>query len=141
MVHEEGDAGHGRSQAMLDALCWALRNPKHALPTAPPLAQPPAEAMGLLVGRAVEVLWPVERAWYSGLVQAYDAAEGKHFLVYSDGDVEWLALHSGYYAWHLLPEDKEQRLRVQLKVRVRGRVRVRVRVRVSLFLTLSLTQP
>ena len=67
MVHEEGDAGHGRSQAMLDALCWALRNPKHALPTAPPLAQPPAEAMGLLVGRAVEVFWPVERAWYSGL--------------------------------------------------------------------------
>ena len=49
---------HRAAQAMLDALCWALRNPKHALPTAPPLAQPPAEAMGLLVGRAVEVLWP-----------------------------------------------------------------------------------
>ena len=35
---------HRAMQAMLDALCWALRNPKHALPPAPPLAQPPAEA-------------------------------------------------------------------------------------------------
>ena len=52
---------------------------------------------------STQVLWPVERAWYSGLVQAYNASEGKHFLLYSDGDVEWLALHSGYYAWQARP--------------------------------------
>ena len=27
--------------------------------------------------------------------------------------MEWLALHSGYYAWQLLPEDKEEQLRVE----------------------------
>ena len=93
-----------RLHATLDALNWLRRNPRHDGRTgggdgggegAAAAALPPVEAMESLVGRAVEVLWPSESAWYPALVRAYNAVDGKHFLAYADGDVEWLALSSG----------------------------------------------
>ena len=82
-------AGESRvSQAKIDALDWSLRHPEHAAGFAPPLPLPPPKAMALLVGRAIEVLWPDAGAWYKAVVETYDEARGLHFLVYADGDVE-----------------------------------------------------
>ena len=35
---------------------------------------------------AWQVLWPHEAEWYKALVQAYNPRNGKHFLLYVDGD-------------------------------------------------------
>ena len=36
---------------------------------------------------------------------------GKHFLVYANGEVEWLALNSGYYQWQLVESSIELKVR------------------------------
>ena len=59
---------HHNPQARLDALSWALRNPRHDRRSRP-VASPPFEPMESLVGRAIEVLWPAEQSWYKALVQ------------------------------------------------------------------------
>ncbi|KAI5057501.1 hypothetical protein GOP47_0027516 [Adiantum capillus-veneris] len=53
----------------------------------PPLADPP-----LIVGRRVEVYWPLDAAWYHGLISAYDNVQKKHKVSYDDGEEEWLYL-------------------------------------------------
>ena len=67
--------------------------------------------MELLVGKGVEVVWPAAGAWYKAVVQAYSAQSGKHFLVYANGEVEWLALNSGYYQWQLIEQSVELKAR------------------------------
>lgn len=115
-------------QARLDALDWLLRNPRHAFAAAGEetdlvCALPPAKQMLMLVGRAVEVLWPLEESWYKGVVQQYDEKTGCHFIVYADGDVEWLALHSGYFAWQLLTGAAEAELRSAISLSRKSRLR------------------
>ena len=59
-------------EAKIDCLDWALRHPEHTRGLAPPLPLPPAKTMQLLVGQAVEVLWPAAEGWYKALVESYD---------------------------------------------------------------------
>jgi hypothetical protein len=47
-----------------------------------------------LVGRRVEVLWS-KGARYVGRVAAFDAANGKHHVVYDDGDHKWCVVLVG----------------------------------------------
>jgi len=39
--------------------------------------------------------------WRKALVQAYSTTLGRHLLLYGNGEVEWLALSRGFYAWHV----------------------------------------
>ena len=108
-------------QAKVDCLNWTLRHPAHARGIEPPPSLPPPKTMQLLVGQAVEVLWLADGAqqeagWYKALVESYDETTGLHFLVYADGDVEWLALHSGFFAWHLLDETQHSELRSHITI-------------------------
>jgi len=45
-----------------------------------------------LVGWKVRVFWPAEKAWFYGVVEAFDAQTGKHSVVYEDGDEQIVSL-------------------------------------------------
>ena len=45
-----------------------------------------------LVGWKVRVFWPAEKAWFYGVVEAFDAQTGKHSVVYEDGDEQNVSL-------------------------------------------------
>ena len=62
------------------------------------------------------------------MVQAYNPRSGKHFLVYADGDVEWIAMGRGYYAWHALSANTEAELRLQISSTVNARKREEARL-------------
>ena len=112
-------------RARLAALEWAARHPQHShAPAATaPAALPPAKAMGALVGRGIEVLMLTQAEWSKGLVESYDETSGSHFVVYADGNVEWLSLHSGHYAWELLDDDANAELRAAIAIARRSRLR------------------
>ncbi|CAN8229748.1 unnamed protein product [Cochlearia groenlandica] len=45
-----------------------------------------------LVGSKVRVWWPMDQAYYKGVVNSYDSAKKKHLVCYDDGDQELLYL-------------------------------------------------
>ncbi|KAM0049108.1 putative sister chromatid cohesion protein Pds5 [Helianthus debilis subsp. tardiflorus] len=45
-----------------------------------------------LVGRRIQVWWPMDKAFYKGVVKSYDPEKKKHVVSYDDGDVEVLQL-------------------------------------------------
>jgi IQ calmodulin-binding motif/Leucine Rich repeat len=44
------------------------------------------------VGMRVQVYWPLQQCYYSGVIARYNRAKGKHRIEYSDGEHEWLVL-------------------------------------------------
>jgi hypothetical protein len=52
------------------------------------------------VGRAVSVWWPAPRRFYKASCVGFDAASGKHRLVYTDGDKEEVDFEKEGAAWH-----------------------------------------
>eukprot|EP00854_Cymbomonas_tetramitiformis_P011610 gene11610-biopygen11918 len=44
-----------------------------------------------VTGTRLELYWPLDEAWYPGIV-ADISAMGKHHIEYDDGDNEWLLL-------------------------------------------------
>lgn len=53
------------------------------------------------MGRGIELLFPDRREWHKALVQGYAAFSGRHLLLFSAGDTQWLALARGFYAWNV----------------------------------------
>lgn len=47
-----------------------------------------------LIGREIEVLWPDDKMFYKGVIDAFDPVTEKHRVVYDDGDVEILLLRN-----------------------------------------------
>jgi Myb-like DNA-binding domain len=45
-----------------------------------------------MIGKNVQVFWPVDDSWYTGTVQEYDPSSGEHLLRYEDGDAEWVRI-------------------------------------------------
>ncbi|KAI7731479.1 hypothetical protein M8C21_026903, partial [Ambrosia artemisiifolia] len=45
-----------------------------------------------LVGRHIQVWWPMDKAFYKGVVKSYDHEKKKHVVSYDDGDIEVLSL-------------------------------------------------
>ena len=45
-----------------------------------------------MIGKKVQVFWPVDEQWYSGTVYEYDPTSGEHLLRYEDGDAEWVRI-------------------------------------------------
>ncbi|ONK69377.1 uncharacterized protein A4U43_C05F22220 [Asparagus officinalis] len=46
-----------------------------------------------LVGSRIKVWWPLDKAFYEGVVQSYDPGKKKYMILYDDGDVEVLNLN------------------------------------------------
>ncbi|CAF2031233.1 unnamed protein product [Brassica napus] len=59
-----------------------------------------------LVGSRVRVWWPIDKAYYKGVVNSYDSAKKKHLVIYDDGDQEILNLKT--QKWHFLDESETE---------------------------------
>ncbi|GJP54724.1 hypothetical protein CLOM_g13774 [Closterium sp. NIES-68] len=47
-----------------------------------------------MVGRRVEVWWPLEQKFFKGVIAAFDTSTRKHRVAYDDGDVEHMSLRA-----------------------------------------------
>ncbi|XP_031479446.1 sister chromatid cohesion protein PDS5 homolog A-like isoform X2 [Nymphaea colorata] len=70
-VHVDGDANHDKQQ-------WLLEES--------------SKDNSELVGWRIKVWWPMDRQFYEGVVQSFDAKKRKYLIFYDDGDVEMLKL-------------------------------------------------
>ncbi|CAH2077314.1 unnamed protein product [Thlaspi arvense] len=59
-----------------------------------------------IVGSKVRVWWPMDKAYYTGVVNSYDSAKKKHLVCYDDGDQEILNLKK--QKWHFLDESESE---------------------------------
>ncbi|CAF2147520.1 sister chromatid cohesion protein PDS5 homolog C-like isoform X4 [Brassica napus] len=61
---------------------------------------------GNIVGSRVRVWWPIDKAYYKGVVDSYDSAKKRHLVIYDDGDQEILNLKK--QKWHFLDESETE---------------------------------
>eukprot|EP01083_Nonionella_stella_P062085 161534_1 len=57
------------------------------------------EYSGCHVNRRLEIYWPVERKYFSGVLRAYSRREGRYTLLYDDGDVASIRLGDAKFRW------------------------------------------
>ena len=73
----------------------------HSVAT-PPVAHtgPNGVAPGKEVeNKRIRVWWPDEKRWYSGVIAAFNARKGLHWVEYDDGDEEWVDLRKERWEW------------------------------------------
>ncbi|CAN4099858.1 unnamed protein product [Withania somnifera] len=58
---------------------------------------------GSLVGRKIKVWWPLDEAYYEGVVSSYNSSKKKFTVNYTDGDVEKINLSKE--RWQLVDDD------------------------------------
>ncbi|WZZ24252.1 hypothetical protein YC2023_007653 [Brassica napus] len=61
---------------------------------------------GNIVGSRVRVWWPIDKAYYKGVVDSYDSAKKRHLVIYDDGDQEILNLKK--QKWHFLDDSETE---------------------------------
>ncbi|GBG87411.1 hypothetical protein CBR_g45468 [Chara braunii] len=59
-----------------------------------------------IVGRRIQVYWPLDEKWYTGEVRYYNPARKVHKVVYDDNDEEWLKLKKEVFKIQVLPVDR-----------------------------------
>lgn len=65
-----------------------------------------------LIDRRIEVWWPMDKAFYAGVVKSYDHEKKKHVVLYDDGDIEVLCLDKE--RWKLIENDHKPTKRKRL---------------------------
>lgn len=91
------------------------KKPRLVIPPylAPDATTPPSAAKGGfrgdVVGRRIKVFWSLDKAWHEGRVSSFYASQGKHLVLYDDGEEEALDLSCQKFEW--LEEDPPRRLR------------------------------
>ncbi|XP_027773828.1 uncharacterized protein LOC107021116 isoform X3 [Solanum pennellii] len=60
-----------------------------------------------LIGTKIKVWWPLEQAFYKGVISSFDSETNKHQVVYDDGEVEKLRLHKE--RWEMLEDNSSQK--------------------------------
>eukprot|EP00850_Spirogloea_muscicola_P017997 SM000160S02538 [mRNA] locus=s160:118607:128498:+ [translate_table: standard] len=68
-------------------------------PSPPGSSAEAAAAAAALVGRALEVHWPKDDAWYRGTIVAYQRRSGRHTVLYDDGEREAIVLKREAVRW------------------------------------------
>ncbi|KAI6672044.1 hypothetical protein NL676_006929 [Syzygium grande] len=66
-----------------------------------------------LVGRRIQVWWPLEEMFYDGRIQSYDPVTKKHKVLYDDGDKETLNLEKD--RWEFIEDDLPDEVAVNPK--------------------------
>ncbi|CAN7134193.1 unnamed protein product [Brassica rapa subsp. narinosa] len=59
-----------------------------------------------LVGKRVNIWWPLDKKFYDGVIESYNSLNKKHQVLYSDGDSEELNLKKE--RWEIISEEKEE---------------------------------
>ncbi|CAN7035358.1 hypothetical protein IGI04_032375 [Brassica rapa subsp. trilocularis] len=59
-----------------------------------------------LVGKRVNIWWPLDKKFYDGVIESYNSLNKKHQVLYSDGDSEELNLKKE--RWDIISEEKEE---------------------------------
>ncbi|KVH96669.1 Armadillo-like helical [Cynara cardunculus var. scolymus] len=62
-----------------------------------------------LIGRRIKVWWPMDKAFYGGVVKSYDHQKKKHVVLYDDGDIEVLYLDKE--RWELVEDEHKPKKR------------------------------
>jgi len=62
----------------------------------------------LVIGKKLQVYWPLDKRWYAGCIKSYNAKLGKHVVEYEDGEEESLVLDDEKVIW-LSGDDDESR--------------------------------
>ncbi|PNY07972.1 DNA mismatch repair protein msh6-like [Trifolium pratense] len=58
-----------------------------ASPTATPTLKP-SSSRSHFIGKRIKVYWPLEDAWYEGVVKSFDSVTSKHLIRYDDDEEE-----------------------------------------------------
>jgi DNA mismatch repair protein MSH6 len=61
-----------------------------------------------VIGKKLQVYWPLDKRWYAGCIKSYNAKLGKHVVEYEDGEEESLVLDDEKVIW-LSGDDDESR--------------------------------
>ncbi|KAI3870579.1 hypothetical protein MKX03_022772 [Papaver bracteatum] len=64
-----------------------------------------------MIGCRIKVWWPIDKEYYKGVIQSYDAKKKKHEILYDDGEVEVLQL--GRERWELISDGQHPRKRLK----------------------------
>ncbi|EFJ19902.1 hypothetical protein SELMODRAFT_444069 [Selaginella moellendorffii] len=62
-----------------------------------------------LLGHRIKMWWPLDKRWYLGEIKNYDSELRQHWIVYDDGDKEWVKLEEENFRLQLLPGDSFER--------------------------------
>eukprot|EP00252_Welwitschia_mirabilis_P016904 TRINITY_DN37652_c0_g1_i1.p1 TRINITY_DN37652_c0_g1~~TRINITY_DN37652_c0_g1_i1.p1 ORF type:complete len:448 (+),score=157.67 TRINITY_DN37652_c0_g1_i1:346-1689(+) len=62
-----------------------------------------------IVGKGIQVFWPLDNAWYDGVVKSFDSKKKKHSIAYDDGDHEVLDLHKEKVRVSVDEEEEEKK--------------------------------
>lgn len=52
-----------------------------------------------MLGKALSVYWPADKAWYRGTITDHNPSNGQHLVKYDDGEEEWVLLAHERVRW------------------------------------------
>eukprot|EP00899_Mesostigma_viride_P005814 jgi/Mesvir1/15233/Mv06459-RA.1 len=59
-----------------------------------------------LIGRKMQIYWPLDDIWYDGQIGTYDGSKKKHLIHYVDGESEWLDVGKERFQLYLTPGEE-----------------------------------
>ena len=60
------------------------------------------------IGWRIAVYWKDDRTFYDGEIKDFDNSTGRHKVIYSDGEEEWLSLRNERIIWRLAPSEESE---------------------------------
>ncbi|KAI3869206.1 hypothetical protein MKW98_025979, partial [Papaver atlanticum] len=67
-----------------------------------------------LIGCRIKVWWPIDKEYYKGVIQSYNAKKKKHEILYDAGEVEVLQL--GRERWELISDGQHPSLAFSIPI-------------------------
>ncbi|CAK8544398.1 unnamed protein product [Lathyrus sativus] len=74
---------------------------------ASPTSTPPSHSP--FIGKRIKVYWPLDNAWYEGVVKSFDSVTSKHRIRYDDDEEECIDLSNEKIEW--LPDPSSKKLK------------------------------
>jgi DNA mismatch repair protein MSH6 len=66
---------------------------------ASPTTTPPSSSHSHFIGKRIKVYWPLDDAWYEGVVKSFDAVTNKHRIRYDDDEEESIDISKEKIEW------------------------------------------